>query len=424
MPRTVGGERVVLLDFGLVRETSGEALTTVGRFVGTPEYSAPEQIRGEAEIGPAADLYAAGVTAPVAGTPPAQGWYCFLPYHTRARGMELAVEGAVLQVKVQGAMELALDVTTGVPLNAEQREQLSTEEWGRRRDLLIDRLYEAAGRVQTRNPASGAELLAEYAKRFERPKEMISIAAYRATLLHLRSAPQVGPTAYENALSNIERALAAEPGPPRYRLLHGELLLKTGRSRELAKLLETWGRQEESRILIYEQSMLNILAGSPVDAKRFIAPWAKQEIPDPWRVLVKMVQANQGKAWQEMDSLLASLPKGWKQRWDLHQYWYAQSLLDRKSPDPHQAIEHLTRQALAGDSGMAVPVVTARLLAQVMAEDHADRSLWKDAKQELNRFRERVAFDLNMLYLKPLAEATYQRARDRSRQCFYRKNVA
>lgn len=55
--------RVVLLDFGLAREASGEGLTTVGRFVGTPEYSAPEQIRGEVELGPAADVYSCGVTA-------------------------------------------------------------------------------------------------------------------------------------------------------------------------------------------------------------------------------------------------------------------------------------------------------------------------------------------------------------------------
>ncbi len=67
--------RVVLLDFGLAREASSEGLTTVGRFVGTPEYSAPEQIQGKAEIGPAADLYSCGVLAweMLSGKPPYQG---------------------------------------------------------------------------------------------------------------------------------------------------------------------------------------------------------------------------------------------------------------------------------------------------------------------------------------------------------------
>jgi hypothetical protein len=68
-------ERVVLLDFGLARETSAPGLTATGKFVGTPEYSAPEQIRGERELGPATDLYAVGITLweMLAGVPPFLG---------------------------------------------------------------------------------------------------------------------------------------------------------------------------------------------------------------------------------------------------------------------------------------------------------------------------------------------------------------
>jgi serine/threonine protein kinase/tetratricopeptide (TPR) repeat protein len=52
--------RVVLLDFGLVTEASGDDRSSVGGVVGTPAYMAPEQAASR-DIGPAADLYAVGV---------------------------------------------------------------------------------------------------------------------------------------------------------------------------------------------------------------------------------------------------------------------------------------------------------------------------------------------------------------------------
>jgi serine/threonine-protein kinase len=57
-----GGDHVKVIDFGIAKLSGGggRALTQAGHVVGTPQYLAPEQLRG-AVAGPAADLYAVGV---------------------------------------------------------------------------------------------------------------------------------------------------------------------------------------------------------------------------------------------------------------------------------------------------------------------------------------------------------------------------
>jgi serine/threonine protein kinase len=58
----VASERVVVLDFGLIREMGGSAVTVTNDNLvsGTPAYMAPEQVRGS-ELGEATDWYAFGV---------------------------------------------------------------------------------------------------------------------------------------------------------------------------------------------------------------------------------------------------------------------------------------------------------------------------------------------------------------------------
>ncbi len=68
-----GQLRPFVVDFGLVRDTGGDALTVDGLMVGTPSYMAPEQARGEvSRIDRRADIYSLGATlyAIVLGEPP------------------------------------------------------------------------------------------------------------------------------------------------------------------------------------------------------------------------------------------------------------------------------------------------------------------------------------------------------------------
>jgi serine/threonine-protein kinase len=50
-----------LLDFGIAKITGDSSSTRTGLMVGTPQYMAPEQVRGERDVGPPADVYSMGV---------------------------------------------------------------------------------------------------------------------------------------------------------------------------------------------------------------------------------------------------------------------------------------------------------------------------------------------------------------------------
>ena len=59
-PTRTGADQVKVIDFGIAQLARGKRLTEFGGALGTPEYMAPEQVRGE-EVGPSADLYSVGV---------------------------------------------------------------------------------------------------------------------------------------------------------------------------------------------------------------------------------------------------------------------------------------------------------------------------------------------------------------------------
>src|SRR5262249_40136874 len=53
--------RTTVLDFGIARPVSTTgSLTETGSVVGTPSYMAPEQVRGDRDVGPRADVFALG----------------------------------------------------------------------------------------------------------------------------------------------------------------------------------------------------------------------------------------------------------------------------------------------------------------------------------------------------------------------------
>src|SRR5690606_5112016 len=50
--------RAVLTDFGIARSLDTSGMTGTGMLIGTPDYMAPEQIRGNRQIDGRADIYA------------------------------------------------------------------------------------------------------------------------------------------------------------------------------------------------------------------------------------------------------------------------------------------------------------------------------------------------------------------------------
>ncbi|HEX2685022.1 MAG TPA: serine/threonine-protein kinase, partial [Kofleriaceae bacterium] len=73
-------EKVTLIDFGIARQEihfNDQPLTQTGLVVGTPEFMAPEQARGQQDIGPSADIFSLGciLFTCLVGAPPFAGEY-------------------------------------------------------------------------------------------------------------------------------------------------------------------------------------------------------------------------------------------------------------------------------------------------------------------------------------------------------------
>jgi serine/threonine protein kinase len=72
----VEDDKAVVMDLGVAKVTDSKRTTSVGVVIGTPQYSPPEQIRGEShKINATTDIYAAGITfyELLTGKPPFDG---------------------------------------------------------------------------------------------------------------------------------------------------------------------------------------------------------------------------------------------------------------------------------------------------------------------------------------------------------------
>ena len=76
LEQTDEGPIPYVTDFGLARDLGTPGMTQAGAIVGTPQYMAPEQVRGETDkLGPRTDVYGLGATLydALAGVPPFSG---------------------------------------------------------------------------------------------------------------------------------------------------------------------------------------------------------------------------------------------------------------------------------------------------------------------------------------------------------------
>lgn len=87
--------RPVLTDFGIAAVQESTVLTASGSIIGSPDYMAPERIRGGGGSGPASDLWSLGMlmyvavegTIRCAGRTPWRRWRPFSPTTYRPRGV-------------------------------------------------------------------------------------------------------------------------------------------------------------------------------------------------------------------------------------------------------------------------------------------------------------------------------------------------
>ena len=98
--------RVKILDFGIARRMT-EAMTKTGAVIGTPEYMAPEQVRGARDLTPAADVFSLGCVLYecLTGKPP------FIADHIAAVLVRILFEDpAPVETQRLGVSEFLLDL--------------------------------------------------------------------------------------------------------------------------------------------------------------------------------------------------------------------------------------------------------------------------------------------------------------------------
>jgi WD40 repeat protein len=189
--------RLRVADFGLAKRLdSGQTMTATSEVLGTPQYMPPEQARGSARVGPAADIYSLGATlyALLTGHPPFQA-------ATPIETLRLVLErDPVSPRRLNPAIDRDLET---ICLKCLEKEP------GRRYDSAADlaedlRLWLAGEPILAR-PVSRPERLWRWCRR--NPKLAGSLLAVAASLLAVATVSYLYMT---NRVHWLDRASSAE----------------------------------------------------------------------------------------------------------------------------------------------------------------------------------------------------------------------
>jgi hypothetical protein len=330
-------------------------------------------------------------------------WYLPLPFGTRQAPTGFERIGDDVDVRWGPGQSIRIDPRLGVPTDDAARHGIPRAEWAARRDALMRSLRGASGRAEAGGHAKAAAELEAFASGLDGPPEVVSIAWYRAARLRLAAARVGGRRELELGLADVERALAAELDPPRYGLLHAELLVRLGRGPEALEALRGWWSRPAPDYYSFEWLILNWMAGH---APTTSAPERSVEtrISGNWQLLARVAAAvRRG----DLDGTLAILDAAEEPSslWQQHRYWAARACLDGADPDPARALRELQAARLATRGMVPVPIALAETRARLIADPAAPVAA-ADGRAAVEAFRlavEQAHEDPEMLFLLPWA---------------------
>jgi predicted Ser/Thr protein kinase len=192
--------RVMVADFGLARDSGDASLTGEGHVLGTPQYLAPEQARGE-PVDPRSDLYSLGGTL-----------YAFLtgrPPYTGASPISIAVKHADPKLRPDPVRSIA----PGVPPEVEA---LVEKLMAKKREDRYQTAEEVVAAID-RLKGAGAELKALTPSKQRRLVLGGAAAGVGGLILFVILLALLGPSKAEKALRAAGAARTEEERTVRYR---------------------------------------------------------------------------------------------------------------------------------------------------------------------------------------------------------------
>lgn len=212
---------VKVLDFGVARLEGGTVLTRADELLGTVEYMAPEQVLGDT-VGPASDLYAAGVVLyeMLTGSQPfAAESAATLVYHQLN---EVPPSPSLLNPAVSRALDtLLLALLDKLPENRPGTAgmALGTLRDARQRQQVATLAGDASATVETAEDAPGSDTTLDHAFRFTgRQSELETLEAHVAAaseagrLVFLAGEAGIGKTRIAHELCRrVEQSGSARP---------------------------------------------------------------------------------------------------------------------------------------------------------------------------------------------------------------------